>query len=124
VLDDRLGQLVDGQLGVLQRRRDRLQDRLGLVGRQPDVLREGGHVRRGRGQRADPHGQVLCGQEVHGAARPERLDQGALGPQGVADVRPGDPGGPQPDGQLGGGQHLGVRDPAHGADDVGGPRSR
>jgi hypothetical protein len=84
------GQLVDGQLGVPQRVRDRRDDRVGLLGRQPDVLGEGAAGRGERGQRTGPRRQVLGGKQVYRAARSVRLDQAALGPQGVLDVGRGD----------------------------------
>ena len=59
--DDRLAQLVDSQLGGVQRDRNRLDDLIGLLGRQPHVLRLTGAGRRDRGQRSGPHGQVLRG---------------------------------------------------------------
>jgi hypothetical protein len=54
---------------------------------------------------------------MHSAAWPERFDEAALGPQGLPDSCACDPGEPQSDGQLSGGQHLGVR-AAYGADDL------
>jgi hypothetical protein len=54
---------------------------------------------------------------MHGAAWPERLDEAALGPQGLPDSCACDTDEPQSDGQLSGGQHLGVR-AAYGADDI------
>ncbi|MFL5589627.1 MAG: hypothetical protein ACJ8DI_18525 [Ktedonobacteraceae bacterium] len=57
---------------------------------------------------------------MHRAAWPERLDETALGPQGLSDSCACDPGEPQSDGQFSGGQDLGVR-AAYGADDIGRP---
>ncbi|HEX6483000.1 MAG TPA: hypothetical protein VF043_29495 [Ktedonobacteraceae bacterium] len=54
---------------------------------------------------------------MHRAAWPERLDEAALGPQGLPDRCACDPGEPQSDRQLSGRQHLGVR-AANGADDI------
>ncbi|HEX6551793.1 MAG TPA: hypothetical protein VF026_03460 [Ktedonobacteraceae bacterium] len=118
--DDRLAQLIDGQLGIVQRNRHRLNDSLGLLGRQPHVFCLTSARRRNRGQRPGPHGQVLRGQEMHSAAWPERLDEAALGPQGLPYSCACDTGEPQSDGQLSGGQYLGVR-AAYGADDIGRP---
>src|SRR5438876_4507701 len=54
---------------------------------------------------------------MNSAAWPERLDEAALGPQGFPDICACDTGEPHSDGQLSGGQYLGVR-AAYGADDI------
>lgn len=112
---DRVGQLVDGQLGVRQRRADGRDDLVCLLGSEPHPLRMGRHRKQSR-QRAGPHGQVDGGQQVHGAARAERLDQGAVLPKRALHVGPGGPGDAPSDGELRGAEHLGVRAAQHPGD--------
>jgi len=76
------------------------------------------HRRRQGRQRARPHRQVGGGQQMDGAARAERLDQGALLPQRALHVGTGCPGGAPPNREFGGAEHLGVRAAQH-AGDVG-----
>ena len=61
-------------------------------------------------------------QQADGAARTERLDQGALAPQRALHVGAGRPGDPPPDGQFGRAEDLGVG-PAQQAGTAAGPRS-
>ena len=79
------------------------------------------HRRRQGRQRARPHRQVGGGQQVDGAARAERLDQGALLPERAPHVGAGRPGDAPPDRQLGGAEHLGVRAAQHAGDRRPGP---
>jgi hypothetical protein len=113
---DRLGQLVDGQLGVRQGVADGGDDLLSLVGAEADRLGMGRHRRWQGRQRPRPHRQVGGRQQVHGPARAERLDQGAVLPEGTLDVSAGRPGDAPPDRELGGAEDLGVGAAQHPGD--------
>ena len=116
---DRLGQLVDGQLGIGERVADGRDDLVGLLGREADRLRMQRHRRRQGRQRARPHREVGGGQQVDGAARAERLDQRAIDPERALHVGTRRAGDAPRDRELGGLQDLGVRSAQH-AGDVGG----
>jgi hypothetical protein len=97
-LDDRLGQLVDGQLGLLEDGRDCLDDQLGLLRRQHFTLDITIAAVRHRRECTGPQSQIACGQQMYCTTRPKRLNQAMLGPQGVLDPRAGDTGDTKADG--------------------------
>ncbi len=107
--DDRLRELVDGQLRAGQRVGDRGEHLLGLLRSHPHPFRLGVAAHRQGGQRSRPQRQVGRRHQMDRAARPERLDQGPVRPQGLAHIGTGEVPAPQPHGELGGGQDLRVR---------------
>ena len=82
---------VDGERGVGQHRPDAGHDLVQLRRLQPHRRVEAGQRPRHRRQRAGPPRQVPGGQQVHGAARAEGLDQLVGLPQRGLHVRRGPP---------------------------------
>jgi len=113
---ERLGQLVDGQLGVRQRVPDGRDDLVGLTGSEAHALGVDRYRRRQGRQRPGPHRQVSGGEQVNGAARAERLDQGALLPERVLHTGAGCPRDTPRDGKLSRAEHLGMRAAEPGGD--------
>jgi hypothetical protein len=89
---------------------------LGLLGAEADRLGMGRH-RRWQADSAPVHiGRSAVDSRCTVAARTERLDQGAVLPEGVLDVGAGRPGDAPPDRELGGAEDLGVRCAQHAGD--------
>ena len=115
-IHDRLGQLLDGQLRICERVADRRDDLVCLLGSEPHRVGMRRHRGWQRRQRPRPHRQVGGGQQVHGAARTERLDEDAVLPERALHVGAGRPGDAPADRQLGGAKDLGVHAAQHASD--------
>ena len=107
-LDDRIRQLVDRQLRVRERVADRRDDLLGLLGGEADRLGMHRYRRRQCRKGARPHRQVCGRQQVHGAARTERLAERPVVPDRPPHVGTGRPEDTPPDRELGGAEDLRV----------------
>ena len=106
--DHRVGELVDGQVVVLEGVADGGDHLVGLRRRQPHVLGERAPPRH-RAERSGPAREVLGREQVDRAARPVHPDQAPLLPERPLHVAPRRAGHPTRHRVLGRGLDLGLR---------------
>ena len=100
-------ELLQGQIRCGQGLVDGGDDRVGLLGVEPDLRREAGCFQR-RIERRVPHRQVGRGQQMDRPARADRLHERSFLPERTTDVDAGRAGNADADRDLGRRHHLGM----------------